>query len=241
MLTARPLFSDTELRDAETSLVLIAQAPFRADIARINNKKPPDPLISPYTGEISERMVQTQRGCLVQELNSHTLDDAQLLQAVMRSESAINSRPITPVSTDPDDREALTRDHFLQWKMNGPLAETPDDWTLTQTWKYVQQISDKLWIRFQQELLPQSHNMPKWWKQINPFQPGQLVVVLDNNPLKTSWTRGRIVQVFEGSDNLQRSAMVRTSTGTYKRPVHLLAPLLADERLPQTLEEQKHI
>ena len=192
-----------------------------------------NPPMTPHSGGIFERMVQTLKKCLVQELNAATLDDPQLLQATMRSEFIINSRPITPVSTDPSDLEALTPNHFLLGKMNGPLAPTPDGWPLSRTWEYIQSVSDKLWIRFQKELLPQLHKMPKWWRKMNPFHPGQLVMVLDSNPLKTSWTRGRIVEVFQGPDQLQRTVTVRTSSGTYKRPVHLLAPLLSEENLPQ--------
>ena len=303
--TALPLFTDTELRDAETSLIRMAQAPFGADISRIEKRKQPESValrkcspflgdgtlrvgsrllqsgvllprptkfitdkgskfvgltkqfntlfspsdfsqtqylgitwqfnlpMTPHSGGIFEHMVQTLKKCLVRELNATTLDDPQPLQATMRSEFIINSRPITPVNTDSGDLEALTPNHFLLGKVNGPLAPMPDGWPLSKTREHIQSVSDKLWIRFQKELRPQLHKMPKWWRETNPFYPGQLFMVLDINPLKTSWTRGRIIEVFQGPDQLQRTVTVKTSSGAYKTAVHLLAPLLSEENLPQ--------
>ena len=50
-------------------------------------------------------------------------------------------------------------------------------------------------------------------------------MIAEKNPLIGSWTSGRVVAVHPGSDGLVRVANVETSSGTYRRPVHLLCPL----------------
>ena len=45
------------------------------------------------------------------------------------------------------------------------------------------------------------------------------VIVSDSNAVRGKWNTGRIVEVFPGNDNLVRNVKVKTTTGTYSRPV----------------------
>ena len=49
------------------------------------------------------------------------------------------------------------------------------------------------------------------------------VVLADPNALRGKWETGRIVQVFPGQDGLVRNVMVKTTKGTYSRPISKIA------------------
>ena len=55
-------------------------------------------------------------------LQNQVLTDEVLLTAITEVESLINSRPLTEVSSDVDDLEALTPNHFLIGRATPQLA-----------------------------------------------------------------------------------------------------------------------
>ena len=58
---------------------------------------------------------------------------------------------------------------------------------------------------------------------------GDNVVVQENNLAQTKWELARVIEVYPGKDGLVRVVTIRTSNGTYKRPVTKIALLLPTE------------
>lgn len=58
------------------------------------------------------------------------------------------------------------------------------------------------------------------WKQGEgpPVQPGQMVVVREDDLPPQSWLIGRIVAVHPGADEIVRTASIRTPRRIFKRP-----------------------
>ena len=75
------------------------------------------------------------------------------------------------------------------------------------------------------------------------LKEGDLVLIRDE-PYKTrlTWPVGRVVQIYMGQDGIGRSASVKTSTGTYSRPIQRLYHLeMQPEGATQCLQESELI
>jgi len=64
-------------------------------------------------GGIWERQIRTIRKILTVLLNQQVLDDEGLMTLMCVVESVVNNRPISHVSDDLNDCEALTPNHLL--------------------------------------------------------------------------------------------------------------------------------
>lgn len=50
-------------------------------------------------------------------------------------------------------------------------------------------------------------------------KPGMMVVLQDDNTAPMHWKLGRIDEIHPGKDGVVRVVTVKTSTGTYQRPL----------------------
>lgn len=74
----------------------------------------------------------------------------------------------------------------------------------------------------------------KWFDTVKPIQPGDVVIVMDDK-VKSSWMRGRVLEVTKGKGGHVRSAKVQTAKGIFFRPAVKLAVLDVKKRC----EEEK--
>ena len=72
-------------------------------------------------------------------------------------------------------------------------------------------------------------NSRKKWQTTTDrsLQQGDLVWLVEDSDKRGYYDLGRIIETFEGSDGVIRSATTRTKDGYYKRPVVKLAPVLS--------------
>ena len=65
----------------------------------------------------------------------------------------------------------------------------------------------------------------KWSKEeIRQLEVNDLVWIVDENVKRAHYKMGRVLEDYQGSDGLVRSALVKTENGKLKRPVVKLAP-----------------
>lgn len=153
------------------------------------------------------------------------------------AEAIINSRPLTYVSSDVDQREPLTPAHFLVGQrltclppksfpaeINHPTANKEE---MTKRWRYRQRLVTNFWNRWQKEYLLDLKSARRCdTPQPTSLKVGDVALIGEDNAPRQSWKLGRIEELFPGRDGLVRSCAVRTSTGTVlRRPIQLLYPL----------------
>ena len=166
-------------------------------------------------------------------LGNRRLTDETLQTTICIVEQTLNARPLTPVSSDPNDLEALTPNHFLLGRANiavpfFPSAENYAD--LNKSFKAAQAYASLTWKRWTKEFLPQSNVRTKWTRgdQRN-LEVGDLVWLVDENSNRCDYKLARVTDVHPGSDGVVRAATIKTVDGSYKRPVVKLAPVFHNE------------
>ncbi len=94
-------------------------------------------------------------------------------------------------------------------------------------WRQVQAIADEFWRRWLKEYLPSLQIRQRWTKTVRDFEPGDLVLVSQENTPRNQWPLGLVVDISRSWDKLVRSAVVRMATGEYTRPITKLCLLEA--------------
>ena len=131
-------------------------------------------------------------------------------------------------SSDLDDLEALTPNHFLigRGSLNLPPGIFVDkEISSRKRWRQAQVVANHIWNRWLREYLPGLITRKKWTQPTVNVKVGDLVLVVDRAASRGSWPLGRIVKVFPGLDSIVRSADVKTKFGVMRRPVTKLAVL----------------
>ncbi|XP_076660900.1 uncharacterized protein LOC143364420 [Halictus rubicundus] len=146
-------------------------------------------------------------------------------------EHSVNSRPLTHISVDPGDEEALTPNHFLLGTSSGEVHLGRYDAQATcpkRQWKIAQSFAESFWRRWLREYLPTLISRPKWHKSDTNLKKGDLVLIVDFQMPRNSWNTGTIEEVYPGADGVIRIAKVRTAKGELIRPTRKLITLTSD-------------
>ncbi|XP_072158029.1 uncharacterized protein [Bemisia tabaci] len=187
-----------------------------------------NPPAAPHQGGIWESAVKSAKFHLARAAQSTTLVLEEFQTLSQRIEAMLNSRPLTPLSSDPLDLAALTPGHFL---IGRPLAAPPEtryegkDLTYLHRWNLTQALAQQRWRRWSTEYLCSLQPRKKWTDVTPSLEVGSLVLIHDPHAPPLAWRLGRVSAVFPGADKHVRVAEVTTATGEYKRPVHKLYPL----------------
>ena len=184
------------------------------------------PPSSPRMGGAWERVVRTVKTALTTIMKDRVLTDFQLATIFCEVEYILNSRPLTCVSDDPNDYEALTPNHFLLGKSwNSPISKVCEsDLCSKKRWRQVQILVDHFWTRWKREYLPTLTVRRKWQTNQKNLKEGDLVL-LDDSTQRSHWLLARIQRVIQGKDGVVRVVQIKTPNGVYTRPtakLHLL-------------------
>ncbi|XP_076661119.1 uncharacterized protein LOC143364992 [Halictus rubicundus] len=187
---------------------------------------------SPHFGGLWEGAVKSAKYHLTRVIGDQRLTFEELYTLLTQIESCLNSRPLSPLSSDPTDLNPLTPGHFL---IGTALTTLPSqdirDIKVTRLNRYqlVQQMVQHFWQRWQKECIHQLQQRHKWQHPTTvKIAVDPLVIIKEDNLPPLQWSMGRIVQVHPGNDGVIRVATVRTSTGTIKRPVTKLCIIPLD-------------
>ena len=184
-----------------------------------------------HHGGVWERCIRTVRKVTKAVLNKQPLDEEGLATILWEIEAIINGRPLTKVSDDPRDPEALILNHLLLL-CSGP-APLPgifpkEDCYSRRTWWHVSFLADIFWWRWTREYLPSLQQRKKSSHISRKFAVGDVVLTLDENTPRSSWPLGRILEIFPNqSDGLLRSVKLRTKSSALVRHIGKIVLLAA--------------
>ncbi|XP_015125213.1 uncharacterized protein LOC107047000 [Diachasma alloeum] len=189
------------------------------------------PPVSPHCGGIWEAAVKSCKHHMKRVIGNELLTYQQLNTLCIKIEGILNSRPLTPLSSDPNDFTALTPAHFLHGDISTDLPAP--DWTETPSnrlsyWQHLEKIKQHFWNRWHREYLSELNVRHKWTSGHHDISIGSLVLLRDDNLPPLKWRLGRVIETYPSDDNIIRKVKVRTSTGEVDRNVRRLAPLPID-------------
>ncbi|XP_074040766.1 uncharacterized protein [Leptinotarsa decemlineata] len=188
-----------------------------------------NPPLGPHMEGCWERLIQSIKKVLKEILKSKYYPEHILRTFLIECENILNSRPLTYVSLDSEDTEALTPNHFLIGPSYAALSctETSDrDMNLMSSWRAAQKLSDLFWFRWTKEYLPSLIRRSKWHGDSKSVSVGDVVLMVDPNGPRNIWQRGIINEVYSAKDGKIRIVDMKNSSGTiFRRPVSRLIVL----------------
>ncbi|UYV69239.1 hypothetical protein LAZ67_6002942, partial [Cordylochernes scorpioides] len=177
---------------------------------------------APHFGGLWEAGVKALKYHMRRIIGNNLLTYEELLTVLVQIESCLNSRPLYPMSNDPNDQRVLTPAHFLLTEPSSCVPE--DDLLLVKNhlltrWQLVQRVLQHLWKRWSKDYLNNLQQRNKW-KTISPnVDINTLVLIKEERMPPARWLMGRVVETHPGKDGLVRVVSVRTSVGVLRRPL----------------------
>lgn len=182
---------------------------------------------APNFGAMWESNIKSMKTHLYRVIGSQLLTYEELQTVLTQIESIMNSRPLSVLSSDPHP-EVLTPAHFL---MSTPLQYLPaadlseQRVNLHQRKQLLDSMVQSFWKKWHLEYLNSLQVRQKWAIPYKPIEIGTVVLVeLENTP-PLNWQLGIITEVYKGSNDTVRVAMVKTQSGFYKRAITKLYPI----------------
>ncbi|XP_058448802.1 uncharacterized protein LOC131428774 [Malaya genurostris] len=186
------------------------------------------PARSPNFGGLWEAAVKSFKTLFKRSIGTRILLHDEMQTVLLQIEAILNSRPLTPISNDPADFEALTPGHFL---IHRPLTAIPEPnldnvpENRLAVWQRTQQFTQRLWKRWSEQYLSDLQNRTRWMRQRENLTVGSMVVLKDENLPPLKWQLGRVAELHPGSDGNIRVITVRTKDGSYRRGISKICVL----------------
>ena len=157
----------------------------------------------------------------------------EMTTVICQVEACLNSRPIVPVTShNQDGLQTLTASHFLIFKppssypSDPRIPENPD---LLKKWNLCQSIVHQFWKRWAMEYLNTLQSRTKWQHSKPNLKIDDIVIMKPDTHFTCHWPLAKILETYPGENDIVRVALVKTATGTYKRPVTKLSLLFRPE------------
>ena len=190
-----------------------------------------------WYGGFWERLIGLTKNTLKKVLGRALITLSDLQTIIVEIEGILNDRPLTYISADINDEEALTPSHLLNGRritllprenVNEEDINDPDYGNLTTITKRARRMALLLqhfrnrWKNEYLTSLREFHQTTGKNKQT--INIGDVVLVHDDKP-RIKWKLAVIENLTEGKDGYVRSADIRTTNGKTNRPIAKLYPL----------------
>lgn len=183
---------------------------------------------SPHFGGIWEAAVKSFKHHLRRVIGKTLLTLEHFTTLTIEIEAILNSRPLCPLSTDPNDLGVLTPAHLL---IGEQLTSLPEHnlqgikVNRLSQWQHVQQMRQHFWNRWYKEYLNELNMKKKWSSGKHDITMDSMVLLRDDNLSSMEWKIGRIIDIHPGIDETIRVVSVKTKSGIFKRSVKKVVQL----------------
>lgn len=186
------------------------------------------PPYSPHFGGLWEAGVKSVKHHLKRVLANAHLFFEEFNTVLCQIESILNSRPLSPLSSDPNDFLPLSPAHFI---IGRTLTSLPDEnlenVAINRLTRYqlAQQLCQHFWSRWKREYICELQRRTKWKASNGSLSKGALVILKEENLPPSDWRLGRIMEIHPGADGIGRVATIQTARGMLKRSFSKICPL----------------
>ncbi|XP_076144361.1 uncharacterized protein LOC143126351 [Alosa pseudoharengus] len=198
-----------------------------------------NPPHSSHMGGVWERMIGVAHrilDALLIQTNTPHLSHEVLVTLMSEVMAIMNTRPLVPVSSDPDMPTVLTPAMLLTQKVE-PVSPPPGEYDLkdlyNKQWKQVQSLADTFWKRWRQEYLVSLQPRRKWHEEKPNLREGDVVLLKDAQVKRNKWPVGVVVNTIPSKDSKVRKVEVKVVKQgiqkVYSRPVSEVVLLVKGE------------
>ncbi|XP_049868042.1 uncharacterized protein LOC126368193 [Pectinophora gossypiella] len=186
------------------------------------------PAYAPHFGGIWEAGVKSAKYHIKRVMGNTHLTFEELCTLFAQVEAILNSRPLCPMSSSPNDFLSLSPGHFIIGRplnaLPAPSLEESKENNL-QRYARLEQIRQVFWRRWQREYISELQSRTKWRADTTRLNVGDLVLLHEDNVPPLNWRLGRVSRLFPGPDGISRVADINTIRGSVRRPLVRLCPL----------------
>ncbi|XP_055714378.1 uncharacterized protein LOC129808617 [Phlebotomus papatasi] len=186
---------------------------------------------APHHGGLWEACVKSVKYHLTRVVQHTNFAYEELRTILCQIEAILNSRPISLISDNPNEKEFLTPGHFL----TGVPGNFPPDPNVTQIpenrlnlWQICQQRAQHFGKKFRLLYLNTLQQRSKWRHNQQNVKVGEIILFLDETQSGSKWVLGQVSAVHPGRDGKVRVLTIRTPRGTYTRAITKTARLSVD-------------
>lgn len=189
------------------------------------------PPYAPHMNGAAERAVQIAKSAINRIAEPGTMNFEEFRTLIAMAADLCNTRPLGYISSDLEDPQPLTPNHFLRGSATTkPPLFTDDIRILSKRLKFLTSILDRYWCRFSKELITAMNMDPKFRGHRVNIQEGDLVLMQERAPIG-SWRKGVVTTVLPGRDGRVRVVRLRVvdekgRPSIKERHINQIVPLL---------------
>jgi hypothetical protein len=242
-LSMLPILTPVQLQLAEDRIVSKSQLyadPQTYDAIKTGSEVQPSDVLRELCLFIDDKAIVTQFHA-ASTARDKSLNDPSLLVALCAKFPKVKFR-FAPARTlhangimeriiqnSPDDLRPLTPAHFLAGSALRDASPIAINSSLAKCYNLVRETLDKVWIRYQKEVLLQLRIVNKWLAKWDSLLVGDVVIIMDDQD-RSSFRLGRITETHPSpSDGIVRSVSINVGNNVWRCHVSSLLLLVRPE------------
>ena len=171
------------------------------------------PGCAPWRQACAESLIASVKKCLFFAIGCQILSVTEFQTVLFEAANLLNDRPIGRHPTQPEDGFYLSPNSLLLGRTtNQSVPFCYVKTTKMSRHKLVETIMNSFWKKWQQSFLPQMAHYKTWRKEQKNIQPGDVVLIEDQNAIRGIWKLGIVKNVYPGRDNLVRDVEVEVAS-----------------------------
>ena len=169
------------------------------------------PADAPWQNGSTEALAKSVKRALNVVMAGKICSFAEMQTVMYEAAQLVNQRPIGRKPLTPDDGTYLCPNDLLLGHCDnkppqGPFSESAN---AKQRLNFTQEIINKFWKKWTQEVFPNLVIEPKWHTERRNVKVNDVVLVQDANLVRGEWKLGVVDEILESKDGRVRNVVVR--------------------------------